>query len=185
MKQCSKCKQWLTISEFHKDRTTKDKLEHRCKQCRKVNSRIYYLEYKKSIKDYQQTHEKQINKYLRSRRKTNLKYNIKCKMRKSIWKSLHGSKNDKKWQYLVGYTADNLIKHLKKTMPKNYTWDDYLSGKLHIDHIIPISVFNFTKPEHADFKRCWALSNLRLLPAKENSRKHNRMTKPLQLALRI
>ncbi|GAI73524.1 unnamed protein product, partial [marine sediment metagenome] len=43
-------------------------------------------------------------------------------------------------------------------------WKDYLNRDLHIDHIIPKSAFNFTKPEHTDFKRCWALDNLRLLP---------------------
>jgi len=34
-------------------------------------------------------------------------------------------------------------------------------------------------------KRCWALSNLRLLPAKENMIKHNKLDRPFQPALRI
>ncbi|GAI61384.1 unnamed protein product, partial [marine sediment metagenome] len=38
---------------------------------------------------------------------------------------------------------------------------------------------------HIDFKRCWALENLRLLPAKENMVKHNKLDRPFQPALRI
>ncbi|MBA7582514.1 hypothetical protein ES708_24444 [subsurface metagenome] len=95
------------------------------------------------------------------------------------------SKNGKGWETLVGYTTNDLKKRLRKTMPKGYTWQDFLSGKLHIDHIIPIAVFNFTKVEHIDFKRCWALSNLQLLPGKENMVKGDKMDKPFQPALRI
>jgi 5-methylcytosine-specific restriction endonuclease McrA len=99
--------------------------------------------------------------------------------------SLRGNKNGYHWESLVGYTLADLIRRLNKTMPQGYVWKDFLSGRLHIDHIIPISAFNFTKPEHTDFKRCWALSNLRLLPAKENLSKHNHLDKPFQPALRI
>ncbi|GAJ03173.1 unnamed protein product, partial [marine sediment metagenome] len=53
------------------------------------------------------------------------------------------------------------------------------------DHIVPIAVFNFTRPEHTDFKRCWDLSNLRLLPDKENMTKSDKIDKPFQPALRI
>ena len=93
--------------------------------------------------------------------------------------------NRRNWENLVDYTLDNLIKHLKKTMPEGYTWDDYLNGKLHIDHKIPISVFNFDKPEHIDFKRCWGLKNLRLLSAKENLIKGAKLSRPFQPALQI
>jgi len=100
-------------------------------------------------------------------------------------KSLRDNKNGRKWEDLIGYTLDDLIKRLEKTIPKGYIWQDYLTEKLHIDHIIPISVFNFDKPEHIDFKRCWALNNLRLLPAKENMMKHDKLYKPFQPALPI
>ena len=46
-------------------------------------------------------------------------------------------------------------------------------------------VFNFSKPEHPDFKRCWALKNLRLLPAEENRKKGSKLINPFQPALEI
>ena len=79
----------------------------------------------------------------------------------------------------------DLIKRLKLTMPEGYCWEDYINNKLHIDHIIPVSVFNFTKPEDIDFRNCWALSNLRLLQARENLRKSDKLYKPFQPALAI
>jgi len=133
----------------------------------------------KKIKKYHRIHHR--DKY-----KTNLKFNlnkkISCLIRQTLIK---GNKAGRHWETLVGYTVSDLIKRLKKTMPKGYNWNDYINGVLEIDHIIPISVFNFTKPEHIDFKRCWALSNLRLLPAKENLSKSNKLSKPFQPTLKL
>ena len=63
------------------------------------------------------------------------------------------------------------------------TWDNY--GKWHIDHIVPISVFNYTKTEHEDFKRCWALGNLRPLWAFDNISKGAKLEKHFQPYLEL
>lgn len=108
---------------------------------------------------------------------------LKNKMRNGIRLSLKYGKDGRSWLSLVDYDVNQLIKRLKRTIPKGYKWQDFIDGRLHIDHIIPISVFNFTEPEHIDFKRCWALSNLQLLPIKENLMKHNKIERPFQPAL--
>ena len=125
------------------------------------------------------------NKYTKNKRKTDLKYNLNRRIGNAIWWILKNNKNGRHWEDLVGYTTDDLIKRLLKTMPSGYDWDDLLRGKLHIDHIIPISAFNFTDTRHIDFKRCWALNNLRLLPAKENLIKGSKLIRPFQPALKI
>lgn len=134
---------------------------------------------------YRMNNSGKVREWDRDRRKTNLKANINDRLSTAIRFSLKGNKAGRKWEKLVGYTVNDLIKRLKKTIPEGYAWQDFLDGKLHIDHIIPISAFNYSKPEHADFRRCWALSNLQLLPAKENLRKSNKLTKPFQPALKI
>lgn len=63
------------------------------------------------------------------------------------------------------------------------TWEKYLEGKIHIDHKTPKTVFNFTQPEHEDFKRCWALSNLQPMWANENWSKGTKLTKHFQPSL--
>ena len=149
----------------------------------------YKREYYKNNKDkslkYSQNHRKEKNEYNKNKRKTDLRLSLNHKISTLMRMALKGNKNGWHWETLVGYTLIDLIKRLNKTMPKNYTWQDYLDGKLHIDHIVPISVYNFTKPEHIDFKRCWGLSNLRLLPAEENLRKNSKLEKPFQPALKI
>lgn len=120
------------------------------------------------------------------RRKTDLKYVISKNTSRAIRLSLGKSvKAGRHWEDLVGYTLSDLKKRLQKTLPKNYTWQDYVNGELHIDHIIPISAFHFSKPEHPDFKKCWSLSNLQLLPAKENLIKSDKLEKPFQPTLKI
>ena len=130
--------------------------------------------------------KKVTKKRMYEKNKKNLQYRLNQRMRSSIWCALKKSvKNGRKWEELVGYTVEQLKKHLKSTMPDNYLWQDFLDGELHIDHIIPISAFNFDIPEHLDFRRCWALENLRLLPKKENLSKFNKIIMPFQTSLKI
>jgi len=155
----------------------------------KERNKQWYINYNKGLvlyrKIYYQIHKSDINERERNRRRTDLKYNLNDRMTSSIRMALRGNKKGRKWEDLVGYTLNDLISRLKVTMPEGYTWEDVLGGKLHIDHIVPISAFNFTKPEHADFKHCWALDNLQLLPARENILKSNKLFKPFQPALQI
>ena len=128
--------------------------------------------------------------YVKERLKTDLKYNLRMKISKAINESLRygkrikSNKNGRHWEDLVGYKLKDLIIRLVSTMPKGYNWEDVKKGELHIDHIIPISAFNFTQPEHIDFKRCWALENLRLLPKKDNLIKNAKLIKIQSLELR-
>ena len=118
-------------------------------------------------------------------KRKDIKFVLNNRISCSIRDNLKREKKGRHWGGLVGYSISDLIKRLKSTMPEGYTWQDFIEGKLHIDHKIPISAFNYTKPEHIDFKRCWALSNLQLLPKGENLRKSNKLTKPFQPALKL
>ena len=158
--------------------TQKEKIKKlkQIKQCYIQNyinykEEINFINYKKVI----------INKKC----KKDLKFNLNSKIKTAINFSLRGNKLGGSWETILGYTLNDLIKRLYKTMPEGYCWQDYLNGKLHVDHIIPKSVFNYAKPEHTDFKRCWALSNLQLLPARENIIKSNHLLKPFQPALAL
>jgi len=144
-----------------------------------------YQEHEKYKKQWAKDNPEYYKQWQKNKYKKDLKFHLNCRIGHAIWKSLKGNKNNRHWEDLAGYTLNDLVKRLKQTMPEGYTWQDYMEGKLHIDHIIPISVFNFDKPSNPDFKNCWALDNLRLLPAKDNYIKHNKIFKPFQPALRI
>lgn len=94
---------------------------------------------------------------------------INARMRTSIKKALRGGKAGRAWESLVGYTILDLMVHLERQMPKGYTLDDFGSGRIHIDHIIPKSMFDVTKPD--ELRACWALANLRPVTAKVNLKK--------------
>jgi len=170
------------IKNFERD---KEKNRERANQWYKDNREKALKAVKQYQKDNPEKSAKLRRKIENHKTKTDLRYNLNRRIKTAVSHSLKGNKNGRSWETLVGYTCNDLVKRLKSTMPKGYTWDDYLEGKLHVDHIIPKSVFNFTKPEHTDFKRCWDLSNLQLLPAKENLKKHTKLYKPFQPALAI
>jgi len=160
-------------------------LPYKDKEKKKEFRRKSYKNNLEYYRKYHQGHKKERNEYERNRYKTDLKFNITKKMSKRIRDSLKDNKNGRRWEDLVGYNLNKLVNRLKKTIPRGYTWVDYLEKRLHIDHIIPKSAFNYTRPENPDFKRCWALNNLRLLPKKENLNKHNKLDKPFQPTLQI
>ena len=145
--------------------------------------------YKEMNKKYRannlEYYKKYANQYVKNKLRIDIKFNINYKIRIAINQSLKGNKSGRHWEDLVGYTLNDLIERLKKTMPKGYDWNDYLSGKLHLDHRIPISAHNFDNPNQIDFQRCWELKNLQLLPAKENQIKGNKLIRPFQPALKI
>jgi len=115
------------------------------------------------------------------KRRLSPSYRINDAMSGSIREALKREKGNSHWCDLVGYTLNDLKKHLEPLFTEGMTWNNY--GKWHIDHIIPKSVFNFTKPEHDDFKRCWDLSNLQPLWAKENLSKHAKLIEHFQPSL--
>ena len=87
------------------------------------------------------------------------KFKLNKSMACGIYHSLqNGSKNGKTSSSLINYTVEDLKVHLEKQFLPGMTWENH--GEWHIDHIIPKSLFNFSTPDHIDFKRCWSLSNL-------------------------
>lgn len=56
------------------------------------------------------------------------------------------------------------------------TWDDNdpSTWTWQIDHIIPQSKLKYTSMDDENFKKCWALDNLRPLSSKENLEKGNK-----------
>jgi hypothetical protein len=105
---------------------------------------------------------------------------ISCSIRNAL---SNGLKRRRPWESLVGYTVEQLKSHLEELFTDGMSWANY--GEWNIDHIIPISAFNFMTPDDIDFKRCWSLTNLRPMWASENFRKRNKLYKPFQPALAI
>ena len=136
--------------------------------------------YPEKIKAYEISYRLQRNKNIRNRRKTNCTFRLSCNMRGSMQLALKGNKKGRKWESLVEYTLQDLKKHIEKQFTDGMSWKRFLKGEIHIDHIIPISAHNFKTYNDIDFKRCFALSNLQPMWAKENESKGNKLKKDFQ-----
>ena len=148
------------------------------------------------MKDYLQDPENKKRMYqstcnnIKRKLKTDPKFKLNANIRNYIRYSLKvrgASKNGRKWERLVGYTLDDLVVHIEQLWRPGMTWQNHGRGpdKWQIDHVIPISAFDFTSAEDIGFKQCWALTNLQPLWADENLEKRDKLTRPFQSILRL
>lgn len=98
-----------------------------------------------------------------------------------IAQSLQFGKQRQKWETLVGYDVHQLKRHLEKQFLPGMSWEN--RSEWHIDHKIPVSAFNYEQPTDIDFKKCWALKNLRPLWKQDNLRKNDKLETPFQPSL--
>jgi hypothetical protein len=66
----------------------------------------------------------------------------------------------------LGYSLTELRDHLERQFTRGMTWDRFMDGDIHIDHITPKSLFDITDEEQ--YLACWCLSNLRPMWAADN-----------------
>ncbi len=84
---------------------------------------------------------------------------------------------------LLDFSIEELRAHLEKLFLPGMNWSNHSRNGWHIDHIIPLAAHNYETPDDIDFKRAWALSNLRPLWAKENISKGAKLSTPFQPSL--
>src|SRR5690606_35886942 len=116
-----------------------EKIKERSKKWREENKSTRWEKEKKILK-------KNPNKYLYKRIQTLLgTYLRKRKVPKY-------SKTFK----ILSFSLLDLEDKLKSTIPEGCTWEDFLKGDLHIDHIKPHSLFNYKSTDDDEFKECWS-----------------------------
>lgn len=113
----------------------------------------------------------EIQKRCYTKRRKTPKGNLDHRMEVSIRNNLNGNKNGRCWEMLVGYTVEDLKKHLENLFIGDMNWERFLKGEIHIDHVIPKSLFNFKSYEDSEFKLCWSLVNLQPLWEIDNLKK--------------
>jgi len=169
--------------EKHPDKIKIEKQKHYSKPENKIKK-------KRQDRIYSQKNRKKINKKQRNWIKSKPELIMRHGISHMILEALHragSSKNGGSSFKHLPYTPIELKEHLEKQFEpwmnwSNYgiyrvaTWDDNNSTTWtwQIDHIIPQSKLIYTSMEDENFKKCWALENLRPLSAKENLLKGNR-----------
>lgn len=106
---------------------------------------------------------------MRHRRATDPSFALLCRMRGRMRHMAKG-KAGRRTVELLGYTIEDLRKHLERQFLRGMTWENMADWE--IDHIIPVAAFNISSVDDPDFKHCWALTNLRPLWTSENRAKN-------------
>lgn len=166
-----------------------EKIKEQNKRFRDNNpeyKKIYRDTHKEEAKEWwkNRSEEQKKNKALYNRQWKNQRYNedINYRLRGIISTAIHrslkedGTKTDK-LKNILGYTIEELKVHLESQFEDWMTWDNLgLTATeprqtWQIDHIIPVNTFNIVDTECEEFKKCWALSNLRPLDSYSNNRR--------------
>ncbi len=197
-RRCPKCEDIKSIDEFYKEKKGTLRRQSYCISCKRKMGRknpdcperikgirSTSREYKAMWVLSHPDEAKERNRIAYKKLMLTSKGRINKNMSVNIRHSLKGSpKAGRSWQSLVGYNLDELRKHLEKSFCDGMTWENY-GYYWHIDHIIPMSVFNYETPKDIDFKKCWGLKNLQPLEARKNLRKNAKINKPFQPSLGI
>lgn len=120
-------------------------------------------------------------KYAREQMRKRLATEPQFKLHTNVSRAIRASVKDKKhrsWESLLGFSLADLVKHIERQFLTGMNWSNHGKGKgkWHIDHIVPQVSFCFTSVHDADFKACWAITNLRPLWSTDNISKHGNRT---------
>ena len=147
------------------------------KEEKKEYDRKYYLDNKEEYNAYNR-------EYSKKKRKTDPCFNLRKNVSRLVvmmLKTSNGTKNGKSVLQYLPYNVQDLKNHIESLFEPWMNWENYGQYKVdhwddndpatwtwQIDHIIPQSDLRYFSMEEESFQKCWALSNLRPLSAKQN-----------------
>lgn len=126
------------------------------------------------------------NKKSNEKRRSDPKFRLEQTIRRSIYSSISsGSKRGRKTFEILGYSPEDLRDHLERLFLPGMSWENYGKFGWHIDHIVPLAVHNYETPDDIDFRRAWALENLRPLWWQDNIKKGAKVDTAFQPSLAL
>jgi hypothetical protein len=113
----------------------------------------------------------------RARYATDPLYRLRINVAREVRKQLTaGGKGRTSIMQALGYSLEQLREHLERQFLPGMSWKTYGVNGWHIDHIMPVATFDIKAIGDAEFKACWALSNLRPMWAEMNREKRDTRT---------
>lgn len=190
-KRCSSCKSVKKDEDFYHRSDKPHLLQSYCIDCIKQKRKKYREEniekFKRKDRFYHERNRAKRLKYLKDwqfknkhkryakekkRAMVDIHFAIKRRLHNRIKKAIkNNSKHTTTVKYL-GCSIEFFKKYFTSLFVDSMTWDDFLCGKIHIDHIIPCSKFDLSQEQ--DQLICFHYTNLQPLWAKDNIKKRNR-----------
>jgi len=121
------------------------------------------------------------NTYIKNRIKTDKNFRLRCSLSSSLNSilKLRGYSKSEPTLKLIGCSIEFLKSYLASKFTPGMTWNNRGTGangrgmqEWHIDHIIPCSSFDLSKP--SEQSKCFHCTNLQPLWAKDNLAKSNK-----------
>ena len=204
LKQCTRCgiEKLCTPENFRPKSERRSQAVAHCRQCDRLRSKEYRAQNTERCKEasrisagrwYRNNKElrkrqvreqwkdpefrKKQAEYFRRKRRTCPASKVRVTIGNQLRDVLRGTKAGRKTFDFLGYSRDELLAHIERQFLPGMSWEKLRIGAIHIDHIVPLSSFDFSA-EHAEesARRAWALPNLRPLWAKDNLRKGAKRT---------
>lgn len=168
-KECSRCGTVYEKSFFKKRKSSVDGLHGHCRLCCNELNRIHRKNNPEmaaawSAKWAANNPEIRREKYRRWLRKPKNRVHMAITAR--VYERLKTGKGGRRTEELLGYSFDELVRHIELQFLQGMSWENY--GSWHVDHIIPLSSFDISTREDPAVRQAWALSNLRPLWAHDN-----------------
>ena len=192
MKICSKCKKAKPLTDFHRERNSKDDRRSHCKECRRKYqrdhfkvyagiSRRHYIRNREMVIErsriYRQLHKKELyvkQKLYNAKRKregTDRKQRLAQNLHTYIYRALRGDVSNKAVE-LMGCSVEKLRRHIESMFQPGMSWANHNKAGWHIDHIKPKISYDLNDPIQQ--RECFNYKNTQPLWAVDNKRKGNR-----------
>jgi hypothetical protein len=145
-----------------------------CKTCYRVNWRKLNVEKIAALgkRWYLANKEKRAEQhrvYRANRIKTDVGYKIQRKLRIRLYQALKGNFKTGSAVGALGCSIEDFKKHIESKFQPGMTWDNWSRDGWHIDHVVPLCVFDLTNPEQLN-KACH-YTNMQPMWSTENWRK--------------
>jgi hypothetical protein len=191
-RQCTRCLVNLpaTLEHFPPHKPGKYGMHSRCRPCKKLDDaeRRNRPDQVKRQQEWRDKNKQKIKQYnieyraagykstlhsvpwAKHKYRTDPAFNLTVKARaavRSLVKRKGISSGGGSSRYLQ-FSRNELMLHLERQFVGGMSWDRFLAGEIHIDHITPVAAFDIKELGDSEFMACWSLANLRPIWASEN-----------------
>ncbi len=178
--QCGVCsiKICKKYRDTHKEAITAHNKEYRSKNVEflKKKNKVWHVENKDRVreqtKEYRKINRVILNKKAFEKRRENICHMLLCITSKSVDRALKNYTRNQPVLELLGCSYGLLKIHIERQFKPGMTWENHGLKGWHLDHIKPISHFDFSKQE--DQYKCFNYTNTQPLWAYKNLSKNNR-----------
>lgn len=155
-------------TKYSENRRNVDKRRYR----RRMNDEKWVIHNREKANMYRLSHLDKVAEYSRNKRNLDMSFKIADNLRRRINSALKGNVKSLSTQELIGCDFNFLKEYIISLFSDGMTWEYFMNGKIHLDHIIPCKAFDLSK--EVNQRACFYWKNLRPMWQVDNIRKHDK-----------